>query len=125
MGREEEEFDLDMEIVEASLSQPKAISREKGTMIDCVHDLYVRASKNLSPEESAKLKEALVEHSETTFHDPEKPLTRTDTIERKIPTPGRPVRIPTRKVAPGRGKIVEDKILKMENEGTITKSSGP
>ncbi len=50
-------------------------------MIDCVHDLYLRASKNLSPEESAKVKEFLVENNETTFHDPEKPLTRTDKIE--------------------------------------------
>ncbi len=70
-------------------------------MIDHVHDLYVRASKNLSPEESAKVKELLVEHNETTFHDPEKPLTRTDTIEHEIPTSGRPVRIPPYRVAQG------------------------
>ncbi len=80
MDREEEEFDLDMEIVEAPLSRPQATPREKGTMIDCVHELLIRASKNLSPEESAKVKELLVEHNETTFHDHEKPLTRTDTI---------------------------------------------
>ncbi len=95
-------------------------------MIDCVHDLLVRASsKKISPEESAKVKELLVEHNETTFHDPEKPLTRTDTIEHKIPTSGRPVGIPPRRVAPGRRKIVEEEILKMEKEGTITKSSDP
>ncbi len=67
----------------------------------------------------------LVEHNETTFHDPEKPLTRTDTIEHKIQTKGRPVRIPPCRVTPGRRKIVEDEILKIEKEGTITKSSGP
>ncbi len=39
------------------------------------------------------MKELLVEHNETTFHDPEKPLTRTDKIEYEIPTSGRPVRI--------------------------------
>ncbi len=72
-----------------------------------------------------KVKELLVEHSETTFHDPEKPLTRTDTIEHEILTSGRPVRIPPRRVAPRRRKIVEDKIFKMEKEETITKSSGP
>ncbi len=59
MDREEEEFHLDMEIVEPPLSRPMAIPREKGTMIDCVYDLLVRASKNLSPEESAKVKEWL------------------------------------------------------------------
>ncbi len=46
-------------------------------MIDCVHYLLVRSSKNLTPEKSAKLKELLVEHNEIIFHDPEKPLTRT------------------------------------------------
>ncbi len=35
------------------------------------------------------------------------------------------MRIPALRVAPGRRKIIEDKILKMEKEGTITKSSGP
>ncbi len=33
--------------------------------------------------------------------------------------------IPPRRVGPGRRKIIEDKILKMEKEGTITKSRGP
>ncbi len=46
-----------MEIVEAPLSRPKATPKEKGTMIDCVHDALVRASKILSPKESAKVKE--------------------------------------------------------------------
>ncbi len=77
----EEEFDLDMDIIEPPLARPQDIPREKGTMLKCVHDLYVRDSKNLSPQDSAKVKELLVEHNETTFHDPEKSLTRTDTIE--------------------------------------------
>ncbi len=67
-------------------------------MLKCVHDLYVRANKNLSPQERATVKELLVKHNETTFHDPEKPLTRTNTIEHGIPTTGRPVRIPPRRV---------------------------
>ncbi len=66
----EEEFDRNMDIVEAPLSRPQVIPREKGTMLQCVHDLFVRASKNLSPEESAKVKELLVEHNETTFDEP-------------------------------------------------------
>ncbi len=37
----------------------------------------------------------------------------------------RPVRISPLRVAPGQRKIVEDKILKIEKEGTITKSTGP
>ncbi len=69
------------------------------------------------------VKELLVEHNETTFHDPEKPLTRTNTIEHKIPTTGRPMRITPRRVA--RRKTVEDEIQKMEKEGMITKSTGP
>ncbi len=97
----EEEVDLNMDIIEPPLARPLEIPWEKGTMLKCVHDLYVRASKNLSPEESAKVKELLVEHNETTFHDPEKPLTRTDTIEHEISMTGRPVRIPPRRVTPG------------------------
>ncbi len=116
MDAEEEEF-------EPPLARTQDILREKGIMLKCVHDLYARASKNLSPEESAKVKELLVEHNETTFHDPEKPLTRTDTIEHEIPTTCRSVRIPPHRVAPGRNKIV-DEILKMEKEGMITMSSG-
>ncbi len=94
-------------------------------MLKCVHEFYMRASKNLYVEESAKVIELLVEHNKTTFHDPEKPLTRTNTIEHEIPMTGRPVRIPPYRVAVGRSKIVEDEILKMEKEGTITKSTGP
>ncbi len=123
MDAEEEEFNLDMEIIEAPFSRPTAIPREKGTMIDFVHDLLVRANKNLSPNESAKVKELLIEHNETTFHDSEKPLMKTDTIEHEIPTSGRPVRIPPRRIAPEQRKIIEDEILKMEKEGTIQKSS--
>ncbi len=70
MDAEEEESDLNRDIVEAPLLRCQAILWGKGTMLKCVHDLFVRASKNLSPEESAKVKELLVEHNETTFHDP-------------------------------------------------------
>ncbi len=38
---------------------------------------------------------------------------------------GRPVRIPPRRVAQGRRKIIEDDIQKMEKERTIIKSSSP
>ncbi len=51
---QKKKFDLNMEIAEAPFSRPKAIPRGKGTMIDCVHDLLERASKNLTPEESAE-----------------------------------------------------------------------
>ncbi len=101
MEAEEKEFDLDMDIIEPPLARLQEILREKGTMLKCVYDLYIRASKNLSVKESAKVKELLVEHSETTFHDPEKPLTRTNTIEHEIIMTGRPMRIPPRRVAPG------------------------
>ncbi len=85
-------------------------------MLKFVHDLYIRASENLSPQERAKVKELLVEHNETTFHDPEKPLIRTNTIEHEISTTSRPVRIPPCRVTQGRRKIVEDEILKMEKK---------
>ncbi len=76
MDAEKEEFDLDMDIIEPPLARPQDIPREKGTMLKSVHDLCVRVRKSLSPEESAKVKELLVEHNETNFHDPEKPLIR-------------------------------------------------
>ncbi len=99
MDAEDKEFDPDMEIIEPPLARTQEIPREKGTMLKCVHDLYVRDSKNLYPQESAKVNELLVEHNETTFHDTEKPLTRTNTIEHEIPMTSRPVRIPPRRVA--------------------------
>ncbi len=95
------EFDLDMDIIEPPLARLQEVPGEKGTMLKFVHELYIRASKNLSTEESVKVKELLVEHNDTTFHDPEKPLTTTNTIEHEIPMTSRPVRIPTRRVAPG------------------------
>ncbi len=101
MDAEDKEFDLNMDIIEPPLARPQEVPREKGTMLKCIHDLYIRASKNLSPEESTKVKELFVEHNETTFHDPEKPLKTTNTIEHEIPTTGRPVRIPPRRVALG------------------------
>ncbi len=125
MDAEDKEFDLDMDIIEPPLARPHEVPRGKGTMLKCVHELYVRASKNLSTEESAKLKELLVEHNDTIFHDPEKPLTTTNTIEHEITMTGRPVRIPPLSVAQGPRKIVEDKILKMEKEGMFAKSTGP
>ncbi len=67
----------------------------------------------------------LVKHNDTTFHDPAKPLTKTYTNEYEILTTGRPVRIPPHRIAPEIRKIVEDEIFKIENEGMITKSSGP
>ncbi len=76
MDDEEKEFDLDMDIIEPPFARPQEVPREKVIMLKCVHDLHVRASKNLSVKESAKVKELLVEHNETTFHDPGKPLTR-------------------------------------------------
>ncbi len=101
MYAEEKVFDLDMDIIKPPLARPQEVPRDKGTMLKCAHDLYVRASKNLSPEESAKVKELLVEHNETTFHNPEKPLTTTNTIEHEIPMTGRPVRISPHRVALG------------------------
>ncbi len=120
MDAEEKEYDLDMDIIEPPVARSQEILREKGMMLKCVHELYVRASKNHSIEESAKVKELLVEHNKTTFHDPEKPLTWTNTMEHEIPTTGRHVRIPPRRVDQGRRKILEDEILKMEKEDTIT-----
>ncbi len=125
MEAEENEFDLDVDIIEPPLARRQEVPREKGTMLKGVHDLYVRVSKNLSITESAKVKELLFEHNDTTFHYPEKTLTTTNTIEHEIPMTGRPVRIPPRKVATARRKIIEDDIQKMEKEGTIVKSSGP
>ncbi len=125
MDAEEKEFELDVDIIEHPLARLQEIQREKWTMLKCVHDLYVKASKNLSLEESAKVKQLLVEHNEITFHDPEKPLTTTNTIEHEIPITGTPVRIPPHRVAQGLRKIEEDEILKMEKEGMITKSTGP
>ncbi len=59
-----------------------------------------------------KGKEFLVEHNDTTFHDPVKPLTITNTIKHQIPITGRRMGIPPRRVAIGRRKIVKEKILK-------------
>ncbi len=96
MEAEENEFNLDMDIIE-----PQEVLREKGTMLKGVHDFYIRASKNISVMESAKVKTLLVEHNETTFHDPEKILRTTNTIEHKIPMTGRPLRIPSCRIVPG------------------------
>ncbi len=45
MDAEEKEFDLDVEVIEPPLAMPQEIPRDKGTMLKCGHDLYVRASK--------------------------------------------------------------------------------
>ncbi len=45
-----------MEIIERPLAIPQEIPREKGEMLKCVHDLYIRANKNLSARESDKVK---------------------------------------------------------------------
>ena len=73
MEKEDDEFELDMYIIEVPISCPRLTPREEGTLIDCVQALYDRACKNLSSSERSKVKEVLVEHNETTFHDPEKP----------------------------------------------------
>ncbi len=41
MDAEEKEFDLYMEIIEPPIARPQKIPREKGTMLKCVHDLYI------------------------------------------------------------------------------------
>ncbi len=45
---EETDFDLDMDKIEPPLSRPQEIPREKGAMLKCLHDLYVRANKKTS-----------------------------------------------------------------------------
>ncbi len=45
MNAEEKEFDLNMDIIEPPLARPQEVLREKGTMLDCVQELYIRASK--------------------------------------------------------------------------------
>ncbi len=125
MDVKDKEFYLDMDIIKPPLARPQEVHREKGSMLKCSHDLYIRASKNLSPQDSAKVKELLVKHNETTFHDSDKRLMTTNTIEHKIPMIGRPVRISPHRAALARSKTVADRILKMEEEGTITKSTEP
>ncbi len=107
-----------MDIMEPPLVRPQEIQRLKGTMLNV--SMTCTSQNNLYVGESAKVKELLVEHNETTFHDHEKSLTRTNTMEHKIPITGRPIRIPPHRTAPWRGKIVVDEIQKMEKEGTIT-----
>ncbi len=125
MDAEEDQFNLDMDLVEAPLSRPMTIPREKGILIDCAQDLFTLASTNLSPKESANVKEVLFKHNETTFHDPVNPFMRTDTIEHEIPTTNRLARITPCRIPYERMKNVEDEILQMEKEGNIQKSSGP
>ncbi len=56
MDADDDKFELDLDIVEALLSKPRTIPREKRTKLDCVQDLFTWASKNLSPEESATVR---------------------------------------------------------------------
>ncbi len=63
MDVEEKVFDLNMDIIEPPLAIPQEIQMEKGTMQKGVHDLYIRASKNISPQGKANVKELLVEHN--------------------------------------------------------------
>ncbi len=51
MDAEDKEFDLNMDIIELPLARPHEVPSEKGMMLKCIHDLYVRAIKNLSREE--------------------------------------------------------------------------
>ncbi len=46
MDADEDQFELDIDIVEAQLSRPRTIPRGKGTLIDCVQNLFTR---NISP----------------------------------------------------------------------------
>ncbi len=87
--------------------------------------IYSLGLVKTSHEESAKVKEILIKHNETTFHEPENPFLRTDTIEHKILITGRPVRIPPCRIPPGLRKIIEDEMLEMEKECNIQMSSGP
>ncbi len=50
------EFNLDMDKIKPSLARSQEILSEKGTLLKCVQALYVRASKNLSPKESANVR---------------------------------------------------------------------
>ncbi len=67
MDAEEDQFELDMDIVETPLSRPRTIPRDKETLTECVQELFNRDSKNLSPEESGKVKEVRIKYNEITF----------------------------------------------------------
>ncbi len=45
MDADEDQFELDMDIMEALLSRPRTILWGKRILLDCVHDLFTQASK--------------------------------------------------------------------------------
>jgi len=72
------------------------------------------------------LVEQLIEEMQTSFMDPSQPLQGTSAVFHYIETGDRrPIRIPPRRVSPGKRDIIEKEVEKMLNAGVIRPSNSP
>jgi len=104
--------------VEPSKESPQALS-------DPLNKLLARSKDTLTSDQMI-LVEKLLKNMETTFMDPSTPLVGTSAVVHYVDTgEQRPIRIPPRRVDPGKREVIEKEILKMLEAGVIRESSSP
>jgi len=115
----------DMEVMLPPVAEPSQVSLKPGELPQAISELLNDCRDHLSESQMTMARDLLCEMTEA-FMDPSKPLIGTDAVAHYIDTGDtRPIRIPPRRIAPGRRQIIEDEITKMLEQGIIRESDSP
>ena len=119
------DFEDDMDIISYPLATPRSKPLGKGKLPESLEKLLANCEDDISEEQMIKARE-LVESMTDTFMDPSVPLVGTNAVAHYIDTNDtRPIRVPPRRIPPGRRNIIEEEVTKMLQAGVIRASDSP
>jgi len=114
-----------MDVMEPPTVDYAAKPLEPGKLPEQVELLLESCRGRISDEQLELTRELLLDTVDS-FMDPTKQLIGTDAVAHYIDTGDkRPIRVPPRRIPPGRRKIIEDEIAKMLEQGIIRCSDSP
>jgi len=118
-------LDEDMDLMIPPTKEPRKVPLKEGELQEQVQFLLNDCKDRLSDDQWQKTYELLrTEHD--SFMDPSKDLIGTDAVAHYIDTGNsRPIRVPPRRIPPGRRQIIEEEIEKMLEQGIIRESKSP
>ena len=126
LERQADEFEEEMDIINPPLVGDGTTPMGPGGILpEHLEELLNRSCQGLT-EEQQRVAGSLISDYRDDFLDPNTPLTQTDAAVHYIDTQGSaPIRIPQRRVPPGRKHIIEEEVHKMLKQDLIKESDGP
>ena len=121
-------YDSDEESMDI-VNYPDVIKKDKAVTKDQLPEALLKLledTKEGLTEEQIRLAERLLDNMQDTFMDPSTPLKGTSSVAHYIETGDhRPIRIPPRRISPGKRCIIEKEVAKMLEAGVIRASNSP